>query len=509
MNKAYSWCFKTKHIAIACILAGYSFYTSCSPDSGLGANVLPNNNTLNANFVDTTTVQTSLLLEDSVATNNLPAYFLGSYNDPIFGETKASIYTQMELASDGANPFTAVGSPGSSTVKVILDSVVFAIPYVFSVPNYYGQISPQTVEVYMLDKQLKPDTSYYSNSVISHKVLLGQKTVTPELGQWDSVRYSNTRIEPCPIVFYPRFTVKLNQQWGQKWLDTALSGVVYPGAGDTIFQSIAGFIRNFPGVYVTSSSPLQYPGQGSLWYMNLFDHGAGIFFYCRIINQNNDTTYSIPQLEIGADRISFSHFDHNYNTTSFYAPHVKNAPVSSPDNIYVQGFGGVTTKIKFPYINNWMNKGPIIINKAEVEIPVESQDIGIYTPPAQMYLIGINDTSTVAATSTFTLPDEYTSFYGGTYDPFNKEYVFDIALYIQNVLDKKTIDAGLYLVAGSSAISPNRVSAYGGAVRTGVGSNKRMRLKIYYTPLSSHQKDSKPRVATFPLTSMPLKSNKR
>ncbi|HXB11682.1 MAG TPA: DUF4270 family protein, partial [Bacteroidia bacterium] len=392
--------FKAKYLVIACFWAGYSFFASCSPDSGIGSNILPDNNTLNANFNDTTTLRTSLVLEDSVITNGVNAFFLGSYNDPVFGETKASIYTQVVPPTNGANPFTAVGTFVTSPVatRVILDSVVFSIPYVYTTPNYYGVLSPQTVQVYMIDKQLYPDTSYYSSTVISHSTLLGERIITPDIKDWDSTRYFNYRKIPCPIYNYPRFKVRLNQQWGQKWVDTALSGVIYSGQYDTILLNQAAFTRNFPGVYVTTNSPMQYPGQGSLWFMNLYDAGAGVFFYCRIINSNGtttDTTYSIPQFGMSSEHIAFSHFDHNYKTTSFYAPHKVGAPINSQLSTYVQGFGVVTTKINMPYIMNWVKNNKVIVNRAELDIPVQTQDIGIYAPPAQMYLIGINDTSTV------------------------------------------------------------------------------------------------------------------
>lgn len=481
-DKRYS-----KYLIIACIWAGYSFFASCSPDSGIGANVLPDNNTLNANFTDGTTVKTSVILEDSVNTTNVNSFFLGSYNDPIFGETKASIYAQLAVPTNGANPFTVVGNPGSNTNKIILDSVVFAMPYVYTTPNYFGTLSPQTIQVYLLDNNIIIDTTYYSNSVLSHKTLLGQASIRPNITEFDSTRYSNTRVEPCPIYNYPRFKIRLSQKWGQSWLDSAMSGVLgATGPGnDTILLNQAAFIRHMKGLYITANSPMQFPGQGGIWYMNLYDAGAGVFFYMRIINNNfADTVYSIPQFTFGTNQVMFMHYDHDYTKTSFYAPHKLHAPVSSPDNIYIQGFGGVETRLDFPNLKTEFS-GPVIINRAEVDIPLETQDIGDFALPAQLYLIGINDTSTVPSTSTFTLPDEYTSFYNGTYDAFNQAYEFDIAEYVQNVIDGKTIEDGLYLVPGSSAISPDRLVGYGGAVRPGVGSNKRLRLRLYYTPLNT------------------------
>ena len=481
--------FNSKYLVIACIWAGYSFFTSCSPDSGIGANVLPVG-TLNANFVDTATVQTSLVLEDTIPTNNSSTYLLGSYTDPIFGPTKASIYTQLILPNgDGANPFTANGNYNSTTtLNVILDSVTFSMPFGSgSTGGFYGTITPQTIQVYAVDQYPKAhfatDSAYYSDPVIADSTLLGESTVSPNMSLTDNVYYPTYSSIPA-YTFSPRITVRLNQAWGQKWLNQGLSNT-----GDSALMSNAVFQRNLPGIYVTTSNPLQFPGQGGLWYMNPYINASGIIFYFRIVNPKTgggtDTSYIITNFAINTSCVTLNHYDHDYSTSPFYGPHSKKDSVNSPNYAYIQGIGGVKTKIKFPYLLNWIKKGKIIVSRAEVDIPIVQSDEGIYAPPGQLYLIGINDTSTVPATSTYTLPDQYSPYYGGTYDAFNQMYVFNISGYIQEIFDKENVDAGLYLVAGAAAVNPNRVVTYGGAKLAGRGSNQRLRLKIYYTPLKS------------------------
>jgi len=491
MNKLNNRYF-TKYLVIACIWAGYSLYTSCTPNSGIGANVLPKNNTINAAFIDTSIVQTSIIMEDSAQTNNQSVYLLGSYNDPVFGPTKASIYTQLVLPGGDANPFYGAGYVSANTDTVILDSAVMNLSYTTGATgNYFGDVGPQTVQVYLMDSGFVAADPYYSTSVRPHSKLLGERTIIPNFVNYDSVFYP-AHPRTLQAYYNPRMRIKLDQKWAQSWVNIGFSEWEGPNhtsgytQADTMVSSEAVFVRHMTGIYITVNNPMQFPGQGSLLYTDLYAYGTSVVFYCRVINNNGgviDTNYTLPSFNVNTGCKSFNHYDHNYVSSPFYVAHAKHSVVPSPNNVYVQGLGGVITKIKIPYIMNWINKGPIIVNRAEVEIPVETQDIGNYEPPAQMYLIGINDTSTVLSTSTFTLPDQYTSYYGGTYDAFNHRYVFDIAEYVQNVLSKKTIDAGFYLVAGSSAVSPNRVAAYGGAVRPGYGSDKRLRFKMYYTQL--------------------------
>src|SRR4029077_6876836 len=88
----------TKYLfIIACLWAGFSFFTSCSNNSSIGVNVLPPNDVINANFKDTATVHAWLSFKDSVPTNYTLQSLLGSYSDPVFGFTKASFYTQVLL----------------------------------------------------------------------------------------------------------------------------------------------------------------------------------------------------------------------------------------------------------------------------------------------------------------------------------------------------------------------------------------------------------------------------
>ena len=131
------------------------------------------------------------------------------------------------------------------------------------------------------------------------------------------------------------------------------------------------------------------------------------------------------------------------------------------------------------------------MNRAEVDIPVDASDIGQFSPPPQLYLVGVNDTASSGNYGIYQLLDQGTVFYAGTYDAFNKMYVFDIADYVQRILDKKALDGGLFLDTYPMAayervysLEAERVVGYGGK-GIGPASNQHMRLKLYYTPLKS------------------------
>lgn len=65
----------------------------------LGADVVDSNTILNGVSIDTFSLNTYTIEEDSVISDNPANVVLGSYSDPIFGDYSASFYTQLRLAT--------------------------------------------------------------------------------------------------------------------------------------------------------------------------------------------------------------------------------------------------------------------------------------------------------------------------------------------------------------------------------------------------------------------------
>lgn len=187
----------------------------------------------------------------------------------------------------------------------------------------------------------------------------------------------------------------------------------------------------------------------------------------------------------------FSRFTHDYAPTSInthLASQLGATPPVQNDVVFVQPMGGLKTKIEMPYLMNLMNQGKIAINKAELVLKVDNTDISYqldtFATPEKLVLLGINDDNTI-----YTLPDanESDSYLGGTYDATNKEYKFNIARYVQQVMSGKKSNNGLYLqvkdgsiIIGAGTVIANRVILGGGG--NGAGTNK-MKLNISYTKL--------------------------
>lgn len=447
--------------SIACLWAGYSFFTSCNPNSGIGSNVLPASDVINANFQDTSTVRVYTLLKDSDLSLFTSSCMLGSYNDPIFGMEKASFYTQLLTQDVTAHTFPT---------GTVVDSVILRLPFSTGAYGpYYGTLDPQTIEVYQIasDDSLKINKSYYSNDNIKYSTLIGKQTVTPNpnSGTVTVEYYSGTVWH-----FDPQISVKLDPKWVQ-------NNIVTPQAASISNQS---FIQQIHGIYVTVNNPLQLPGQGGIMYIDPLGYGGGLFVYSHWGTPPAVGDTGSYNFELSNGAIYFSHFDHDYSQAPFYSAAGKDS-VNSPYLAYMGAMGGTRILLNFPYLKNWVKKNKIIVNRAEIELPVYAADIGSDLPPSQLYLEGIYTDANGKDTAIYALPDQGLPNYGGTYDGFNHEYDFDIASYIQKVLDGNITDHGLYLVIGGSAIAANRVVLYGPQKMS--PSSPHLRLKMFYTPL--------------------------
>jgi len=387
---------------------------------------------------------------------------LGSYFDPVFGPTKASIYTQLVLPGNTID--WQFNNTGISSIGINFDSVVLVLPFNPGI-SYYGALSPQTFTVDTIERVnnvgLVLNHSYYSDTNVSHgNNHIGITTIIPDPIDSFHSKYGINNVTTYP----PAIRIRLNRSFGE-WLikeDSMSSSQSYFSTGYS-FQTL------LEGFYISVSDPLQLPGQGGIMYVNPYTSGAGLVFYYRVGGDSIVQTF-----QMGSNCAYYDHFDHDFSKTAFYAG-TKDS-VLAPYTTYIQSLGGVKTQLSFPFLSNWKHLGPILVNKAEVDVPVNVSATGVDIPPPQAYLV--RDSAGVE--SALIDENEGTTYYGGAYDATNHQYVFNIDRYIQYVLNGKILNTGLYLISGSNAVSANGAVLYGAAKKT---TNPRIRLKIYYTPL--------------------------
>jgi len=430
------------------------FTESCLKENDIvGLHVLPKSDLLNVGFKDTTTLITYTVREDSVKTDGTSLNLIGSYNDPIFGKSSASVYTQLTLPS-------STPSAVNFGTNLAFDSLVLILPYV---DNFYGTLDAQTFKVYQLTQPLLIDSAYYSgqSALISPQPLASMNFVPAPV---DSVLIGTLKYEP-------QLRIRLSDAFGRNILKQG--GFV----DNPTFQS---FLQ---GLCIVPDNPTQASGTGAILYFNLTDPSAGMTLYYR----NNTNSPGVGDtiaftFSINNSCLHFDHFSHDYSTArSDLAKQISGADLTQGKNLtYVQSMSGLKTKITFPYIKNYAKDSTCSVNLAELILNIDPSSItGNYVPPPQLTLVREDATGKVYFIDDYFVGSTY---FGGVYDPTNPyQYHFNIARYIQELMNGTLQDYGLYILVSGSAVNGNRLVLGGG----GNSANK-MRLRMSYTKSKIH-----------------------
>lgn len=419
-------------------LIAISLFNSCKKvETDLGVDVLPSEDQLNVQ-TDTFTLTTNTLLEDSLRSDELSNNMLGSYHDPTFGEVDASIYTQIRLSSFNPN-FGAFP---------VIDSVVLSM----KIAGHYGNVSPLTFDVLQLTEKLSKDSAYYTNSSKATGVSLiksGFETFTPSLTA-EPVIDGNT--------LDPQIRIRLNESFGDDIVTASVNGDL---ASDTSFANY------FKGILIQASNP-SGPDQGGVYLLDLVHTDSKITIYYH--NSADTLKYEMP---INDNCARFTHIDHDYTGT----PIEQQIQTPSLGNtfFYVQAGAGVVSNIVLDNILDLRNQGNIIINKAELVLPVQHYSISPYTPPLKLIAFGLNSDGEIYSMPDFIFPG--TSVFGGNYDDSKKAYVFNIVRYVQDIVTGDLENNPIRIASTSSSVSVNRV------IMSGKNSPNREKpyLKVYYT----------------------------
>ncbi len=443
--------FGTKFFSILSISSLITF-TACDESSVVGLDVQPQGDLLNVSFQDTTTLITRTQKVDSLQTDESLITFstvlLGVYNDPAFGKTSASVYTQLKLPSNiifnsfGTNP--------------VCDSIVLSLTYDAGI--YYGKSDhkAQTVNVYQLLDELKSGEKRYSNKSLNYSSNDLAQNYSFIAQPLDSVAAEGKTLKP-------HLRIPLQTAFGQVLLDNQGTGNL---ANNAAFQS---FLKGF---YITTENTSGLASaEGNILHFRMGDAQSKVTIY-----YNSGLKYDLSLN--GVSR--FNHFGHDFTVADAYLQSQLSATPPAQDSIvFVQSLAGTKVKIEMPYLLEWLANGPVSINKAELVIKVNTDplyQLDTFAAPPDLVLFGISDDG-----SSYTLPDvfEGSNYFGGDYNSTTKEYRYNIGRYIQQVLTDGRKNNGLYLLASGGAVRANRVVVGGGS---GTGGFK-MKLNITYTKL--------------------------
>lgn len=414
------------------------FFYSCKKDGEL----IPAFDSGNANVVavDTFSIKTSLVREDSIRTD-LSAYnLLGLYNDPIFGYTSASIYSQVTL--NGLNVDFGAGAT--------LDSAILTLQY----QGMYGDtLSALSINVFEIITQMDKSTNYFSNTFLAHDPTpITSLNFIPNLKDSVFSLFDNKNKAP-------HLRINLGNTFGNK---------ILAESGGTNLANNTNFTQFFKGFYITTTDSVQNStlpsGQGSIAYFNINSSLSTVTIY-----YNDTSKYSFL---MNAESVKYSRFNHNYSGTDIEAQLLGGGDTTIT---YVQTLAGVKTKIEIPHIKSILNEGNVAINQAKLIVTIENNSDVTYAAVPTLTLVGINDDGA----SVF-LPDffEGLNFFGGFLDQTEKTYTFNIPRHLHSMIYNSSDNNGMYLLATGQSISANR-----SVLGTQKNPNAKLNLKIIYTKL--------------------------
>ncbi|HOI86538.1 MAG TPA: DUF4270 domain-containing protein [Lentimicrobium sp.] len=412
--------------------------TACKKEPDLiGLDLLPEGDYLGMSFTDTTTIIAYTLAEDSLPSDELSTSILGYMNDPVFGRTMASFYTEYRLPANNV----------SFGANAVADSVVLTLVY----SGVYGDsLSQHTIKVYELSDTLGFDKTYYSNSEVAYNPIpIGQVTFVPNLKAADSV---DGKYMP------PHLRITLSQQYASKLMN----------ASDSTLSSNAYFREVFKGLYI-APEPVTTTPSGALLYFDLLHDNSRINVYYR--NSNDTTSIALPINSACARFNNYTHFGHE-GASPLMLQQFAGDTAAGDQQVFLQSMAGTKVKLRFPYLKNIPEKANIAVNEAILVLTNDDAESAL-KPPSQLALRALSDTGTYKM-----MYDESigTAYFGGRYVN-NGEYRFRVSKYVQDMMrNPETRDNGLMLLISGSSLKGDRVVLSGPG-----GTASRMKLIIYYT----------------------------
>jgi Domain of unknown function (DUF4270) len=339
--------------AIALMLVAYN----CTKPSDFGSELLDDQQV--ALDADTLPVICTVERESDMPTFDSlsqATYFLvGQLNNPDFGRSTASVFTQY--------------LPASTKFPYLKDSTRF--DSIFLVMEYvpgavYGDTTQaQTITVHELNADIIPTSGYTASSNIATGNEVGRLE-----GFLPRPRSAKSVFDTAATaVKYAHVKIRLSDAFGQALFagDSALIAGVE--------QNPTLFISKFKGLKITATSESQ-PGA-----VLAFDINDASRTYIRLYYTEKDTIKKFFNYQFNSTLserypIKFAQFKHERDG----APSEATIGQSNPDLLYLQGMGGYRLKVEFPTAAAYNN---IVVNKAELVLTrVAPTGPTPVTPPA-------------------------------------------------------------------------------------------------------------------------------
>ncbi len=386
----------------------------------------PERDDINATFCDTATITAYTVKVDTIASFNDQYKFLGSNQDPTFGRMDVGLYLNANIQNG------VTGTSFGDDANLVSAEIILAITSL----NFIGdQSTPLTYSVFALDSALHNNKLYYSNkdSLHNRNSLLGVFTGTYSV-------LDGKLVLRIPI--------------DNNYAKSILNNPQYLTDNST-------FINTYKGFYITSEGSNLSPGtspstQGVIGRFNLADALSG--FYLRYQKgtpsaSKDELSYKFNFSGTSAVRFNTVKYQPSQGGNYLLYQQILGNKTLGKQDLFLKGLAGARVNIQLPfldYLKSYADSFPIAINRAEFIFnldPSFAAFIGTalyYTPPKLALLPLDSVGKEIYAVDQLSSTDYLR--YGGSFDPTNNRYVFNLARHVQAIINKKKKNYGFHLV---------------------------------------------------------------
>jgi len=379
---------------VATLLCVSTFFYSCKNDEErLG---LAGGNDPDIIVIDTFTVFTRTVPEDSFATHRQTLNIFGALNSTTYGKSSADV-----IVNFGLPDITNFEFPAGSTV----DSAFLVLEYA-GTSLYDGNLSASlNISAFELTEQVYLDSLYFSNRVFQFdNTPIGTANTAFNLTDSVSVSFNGSTQKQAP-----QLRLTLNNT---VFTNKLISGTAANFASNTAFKD---FIK---GVKITTDNSALGANDGVAAYLDLLNNNSGIHIYY------NDTQVVIFPINSGSAVVST--YAHDFTGTPIETQF--NNPADY--NIcYLQSMAGSRIRVDIPGLSNIANDEDYAIVGANIEFSPDPIGVGAgFEEPTR--LLFLSRDSTNRGTLVIDALNEPT-IYNGNYNSSEMKYTFGFPRHIQ------------------------------------------------------------------------------
>ncbi|MDT0643142.1 DUF4270 domain-containing protein [Zunongwangia sp. F363] len=453
----------------------FSFFACDKDYSTIGGEVIENPTDVEVSEVEVTAWSRKI---DTVQTNALPAYLLGVYENEIYGQSQASLVSQLSLST--ANP--------DFGTDPVLDSVVLRIPYFSTTVNgagtdeveyeldslYGSPTSPIKLSIYESGYYLNdydPESGFEDRQrYFSHQQGLIEQNVKGEaLLENDNFVPSNRKIvsyEPTAngendtVVSAPALRLKLPVNY--------FKDKIIAKQGSAELTNNSNFRNYLRGLFIKAEAVNQEEGNMALLNLASADAGVTLYYKRSIEVEDEEDTLIRDSYKLNLGTNAFNTFEGEYPADILQHIAASDS-IEGAENLYLKGGEGSMAVIRlFPdeaeleqlRQNNWL------INEANLSFYVDQEAVEGAEEPERVYLYDLDNNRILVdytydtGTSTTDPVNSRTSFSSRLIreeDGTGIRYTVRITQHINNLLneDAENVKLGLVIVPNINAVVQN------------------------------------------------------